>query len=149
MRPSEIRRCVLGDHFVIREMLDSIERLAWLVLRGEHWPEGSLRLESEALLDRLRDHIQFEDIHLKPALMASGVLGLTGARQLDKDHRLQRRILEDGLAQLQDDERSAMTLARNLLDLVQLVRMDMRSEEAFQLREDILCDSVAPSPRGV
>ncbi len=81
--------------------------------------------------------------------MTSGILGPTGARQLDKDHRFQRRLLEDGLAKLQDDERSAMALARNLLDLVQLVRIDMRSDEAFQLREDVLCDSVAPGPRGV
>lgn len=149
MRPSEIRRRVLDDHRMIRGMLDSIEILAWQVLRGEQWPEGSLRFESEALLNSLRDHMQFEDVHLKPALMKSGILGPAGARQLDKDHRFQRRLLEDGLAKLQDDERSAMTLARNLLDLLQLVRIDMRSEEAFQLREDVLCDSVAPGPRGV
>ena len=52
---------------MIRGMLDSIEILAWQVLCGEHWPEGSLRFESEALLDSLRDHMQFEDVHLKPA----------------------------------------------------------------------------------
>lgn len=67
MRPSEIRRCVLDDHRIIRGMLDSIEILAWQVLCGEHWPEGSLRFEAEALLDSLRDHMQFEDVHLKPA----------------------------------------------------------------------------------
>ena len=100
MRPSEIRRCVLDDHRMIREMLNSIEVLAWHVLRGEDWPEGSLRFESQALLDRLREHMQFEDVHLKPALMKSGVFGAARARKLDQDHRFQRRLLRRYLAAL-------------------------------------------------
>lgn len=143
MRPSEVRRRILDDHEQIRRILNSIEGLGWRVIEGEEWPVAALRREARSFLDHLKQHMEWEDVYLKPALLKTGLFGPYRARKLDRDHRLQRRLLEDGIEKLEDADRDAITLARNFLDLVQLVRADMRSEEMVQLGKDVLRDPVA------
>ena len=138
MQPSEIRRRILEDHRRIRAALDSLERSAGAVANGERplvWP---LRVEGEELLD----HMHWEDLYLRPALLEADAWGRERASRLDHDHREQRQLLEWALARVTDQIRPPVLLARSLLDLAKLLRADMEHEEAALLDERVLRDDV-------
>ena len=142
MKPSEIRKHVLSDHVTIRGMLLSVETIAKQVLEGERNLVGALRLEGEGLLTFLREHMGWEDRYQGPALRAADAWGPARAEQLDSDHREQRQLLEHSLATLEDQSRPPALIARNLLDLVELLRQDVEDEESALLDEKVLRDDV-------
>ncbi len=142
MHPSEIRRRILSDHQALRGMLLSLESLGQQVSAGQRHLVGPLRLEGEALLDRLLTHMKWEDVHLRPALLAADAWGEARAERLDRDHREQRALLEDSLSRVRDPSRPACLLARNLLDLIALLRTDMDEEERDLLDTRVLRDDV-------
>jgi hypothetical protein len=144
MRPSEVRRQVLADHAALRDKLRRLEKIAGRVLEGEQSLLGSLRLEGEALLKMLLEHMQWEDVNLDAALRHSDSWGDERAAQLARDHREQRELLEHALRGLQDQTRPAIVLARNLVDLVELLGEDMADEEASLVDERILRDDDEP-----
>jgi hypothetical protein len=121
-------------------MLASIEGLSREVLDGEGHLGGALRLEGEGLLEALGEHMSWEEQHLVPALRASDAWGDARVERLFADHREQRGLLEHALARLRDPTRPAVLIARNLLDLVSLLRHDMKDEESCALGEDLLRD---------
>jgi iron-sulfur cluster repair protein YtfE (RIC family) len=102
----------------------------------------TLRAEGERLLATLLEHMGWEDRFLAPALRRADAWGEERARQLDGDHREQRELLAHVLAGLRDASRPASVLARNLLDLVTLLRADMEHEEATLLDPRVLRDDV-------
>jgi hypothetical protein len=142
MRPSEVRRQVLADHAALRDKLSRLQKVAQQVLEGERSLLGALRLEGEALLKLLLEHIQWEDVNLDPALRRSDVWGDERAAQLARDHR---ELLEHALRGLEDPTRPAVVLARNLVDLVELLDEDMADEEAAVLDERVLRNDDEPS----
>ena len=143
LRPSEIRQQVLDDHETIRGILLSLEDLSRRVIGGQQGLAGPLRLEGETLLSRLRHHMHWEDVHLRPALLeVPGAWGKERAEELDRDHREQRDLLSDALDRVQDPSRPPSLVARNLLDLVELLRADMEQEERDLLDERVLRDDL-------
>ena len=144
MRPSEVRRRVLADHDALRDKLSRLQKVAQQVLEGERSLLGALRLEGEALLKLLLEHMQWEDVNLDAALRHSDAWGDERAAQLARDHREQRELLEHALRGLQDQTRPAVVLARNLVDLVDLLGEDMADEEAALLDERVLRDDDEP-----
>ena len=142
MQPSEIRRRILEDHRRIRAALDSLERSAGAVANGERPLVGPLRVEGEELLAKLLDHMRWEDLYLRPALLEADAWGRERASRLDHDHREQRQLLEWALAGVTDQSRPPVLLARSLLDLAKLLHADMEDEEAVLLDERVLRDDV-------
>jgi len=142
MRPSEVRSRILSDHETIRAMLVAVDRVCDETLRGESHLAGPMRLEGEALLERLLEHMRWEDQYLRPALLAADSWGLERAERLDRDHREQRELLHYALGSVQDQGHSPMVVARQLLDLVRLLREDMDEEEELLVNERVLRDDV-------
>ncbi len=142
MKPSEVRRHVLADHVTIRGMLLSVESVAKRVIEEERHLVGVLRLESEGLLAFLREHMRWEDRHLAPALREADSWGSARAEQLESDHREQRELLQHSLETIEDQGRPPVLIARNMLDLVRLLREDIEHEESALLDERVLRDDV-------
>jgi hemerythrin-like domain-containing protein len=142
MRPSEVRHKIQQDHVAIRGMLLSLEHLSGQVLEGERALLGALRLEGEALLKTLLEHMDWEDRNLAPVLRAADAWGEERATRLDADHREQRELFAHILESVQDQSRPAALIARNVLDLVQLLREDMDLEESELLDPSVVRDDV-------
>ena len=142
MTPGEVRARICADHGAIRGILEGVAALARRVEGDEHDLLGALRLEGEALLRRLEDHLFWEDLHLAPALRQADAWGEARAGQLDADHRQQREVLAHCLAAVQDERRPARVVARTLVDLTELLRDDMQEEERLLLDERVLRDDV-------
>ena len=142
MRPSEVRRRILQDHQALRGILLSLEALSKEVLDKGQLVERPLRMQGEALLSQLRDHMDWEDAHLRPALLAADEWGEARAASLDSDHREQREMLGYALKRIRDTNAPPVILARGLLDLVKVLRQDMEEEESLFLDERQLRDGV-------
>ena len=127
MRPDQVRQRVLDDHARLRGNLASLEQLATQVVNGERQLTGALRVEGEGLLEFLLEHMRWEDEHLAPALREAG--GEELVKRLEGDHREQRELLEHALERLQDQSRPSVLVGRNLMDLIALLREDIREEE--------------------
>jgi hypothetical protein len=142
MRPSEVRRRILDDHQKLRSMLVSVERVAHEVVDGECQLTAAMRHEGEQLMERLLEHMGWEDRYLRPALCDADAWGQERAERLDRDHREQREMLEYALAGVEDEGRPPLVVARQLLDLVRLLRDDMQEEEELLVNDRILRDDV-------
>jgi hypothetical protein len=145
MRADEVRVKIQADHQEIRGALLSIESLSRDALAGRWKRAGPLRLEAEHLLNRLLDHMYWEDLHLAPALRAAGDWGNARAERLDEEHREQRELLRHSLERVGDRTRPTPLLAQNLVDLISLLRADMAEEDELLL-DTRLCRE---SARGV
>lgn len=140
MRPSEIRQHVLSDHARLRERLARIVRHADSVVRGGSVPDGVLRMEGEALLEFLEEHMSYEDRYLVPVLRAADAWGDVREERFAAEHREQRELLAYALAQLRDASRPERVVAQNLLDLATLLAKDMEEEEAAFLDPKVVRD---------
>jgi len=138
MQPGEVRETVLRDHVALRGLLSRVEALADRVAADETWRVRDLREAAESLLDTLARHMEWEDRHLAPVLRDTDAGGGERESQLHGDHAEQREVLSHALERLHDEGRPAALVARNLLDLVTLIREDMEDEEVS------LLDSEAP-----
>jgi hypothetical protein len=142
MTPGEVRARILADHVAIRGMLLSLEGLADRVRDGDRSLVGALRLEGEALLHHLQEHMLWEDLHLAPALRRADAHGEERAARLDSDHREQRQVLTHCLSAVNDERRPAPIVARTLIDLVAMLREDIEDEERLLLDERVLRNDV-------
>lgn len=142
MKPSEVRRHVLEDHEALRGMLQHLEALAAELLRGQRRLVGPLRMAAEELLKFLEEHMHWEDLYLSPALRAADAWGEERAARLAEDHREQRVLLRHILEGIRDQSRPPVVLARNLRDLVALLREDMDDEERTLVSDHVLRDDV-------
>ncbi len=135
-----MRTRILTDHAVLRRRLAALEEQARRVACGAADAAPRLRAEGEALLALLLEHLRWEDRYLAPALRAGGAPGAEQAKGLAQEHAEQREILDDALARLRDGGRPPLLVARNLLDLVALLREDMDREEESHLDPRLLRD---------
>jgi hypothetical protein len=135
MRTDEVHTRILADHREIRGLLLSIESLARDALAGQWKRAGPLRLEGGYLLNRLLGHMYWEDVHLAPKLRSAGAWGSAQAARLAADHLEQRELLRHSLERVGDRTRPTVLLARNLLDLIALLRSDMDEEDEMLLDE--------------
>ena len=142
VNPSEVRDRLLADHRTIRDRLLSIEKLAEEVVANQRQLLGPLCEKTEVLLAGLRNHMSWEDLHLRPALLEADAWGRERAALLDRDHAEQRQLLELKLEHLRDRTQPPILIARGLLELVALLRDDMDREEELLLDPRILRDDV-------
>jgi len=140
MKPSEVRERVLADHEELRHRLAALERIARANLGGGPGASAGLRERAEELLDRLAIHMSWEDRYLVPVLRAADGWGDARSGRLAQEHLEQRELLEYELRQLHDASRPDAVIARNLLDLTELLRADMRDEESAFLDARLLRD---------
>jgi iron-sulfur cluster repair protein YtfE (RIC family) len=140
MTPREVRAHILADHVAIRGMLLSLESVADRVRGGDRSLVAVLRVEGEALLRHLQQHMLWEDRHFAPALRRADTSGEERAARLDSDHREQRQVLAHCLSAVNDESRPASVVARTLIDLVAMLREDIEDEERLLLDERVLRD---------
>jgi iron-sulfur cluster repair protein YtfE (RIC family) len=129
MRAFEVRRRIRVDHERLRAILYSIRTISRNVLAGDPSFTRSLRVEGETLHEQLLEHMRWEDTYLAPTLRRAQAWGRGRAAQLDRDHREQRELLDYTLTSVRDCSRPPLALARNLIDLVELLLEDMAQEE--------------------
>jgi hypothetical protein len=134
MRVQEVRLKVLADHESLREQLGVLCRLARGVIRCEE-SGGVLRREADALLETLSAHHRWVDVHLVPALRAEKC---EVEPRVIEDHRRRRLRLETAVEQLTEGSATPDLLAREVLDLVGILRADMEAEEELILDSDAL-----------
>ena len=100
-------------------------------------------LDSYADTFGLRDHLEFENAVLAPALYDLDAFGPVRARQLIAEHERQRSALTTMLGSIY--ERRDRELAGDMLGLLVELRVDMAYEEETLLHPDLLRDDcVAP-----
>ncbi len=142
MRPSEVRDHILSDHAALREMLEEIASLSREILAGQRGLAAPLRERGRRLLERLLEHMRWEDLYLAPALREADAWGEERAAELDREHREQREILHEALQRLADDSLSPKAVAQDLRELVARLHTDMEQEERDVLDERVLRDDV-------
>ena len=152
MRESRIRQRILGDHDLLRGLLEEVERQASRVYEEAGAGVAVLRALGLQLLTQFSDHLALEDRVLAPALRGAGPIGRERVEQLAADHREQRVLIEYILGGLRDQSRPAAVLSDELHGLVELLLEDMAQEELTILERRLLEDPgplKAPSPHSL
>ena len=140
MRASEVRQRILSDHDQLRRDLERVEWLANGPLRGPHGRLAQLRAAAEALVQRLAEHMRWEESHLLPVLRGAHAPGAQRAARLVRDHRSQRELLRCVYARLCDPSHPAVQLAGDLRRFAAALRTDLREEERDLVDERVLRD---------
>jgi iron-sulfur cluster repair protein YtfE (RIC family) len=119
--------------------LDCLAAQALRVLSGELAHDHLLE-PFEALYRDLRDHLDFEDALLAPALREADAWGGIRADQLERHHREQRQALRE----LSERSRSEppVALVQTVTSLIADLRADMTHEERDLLSCDLLRDDL-------
>jgi iron-sulfur cluster repair protein YtfE (RIC family) len=130
MRASEVRQRVSEQHTQLRHDLARLERLAHSA-REKPSELEALRMDAEALLERLHEHMRWEEAHLLPMLRRAGAWGREQAERLIDEHSEQRELLDIVVELLWDAKRSAALVGRDIVRLVALLLEDMAAEEAL------------------
>jgi len=141
MKAFEVRRRIRNDHERLRAILYSVRTLSRHVLEGDPSHTRSLRVEGETLHEQLIEHMHWEDVYLAPALRLAKTWGRDRAARLEHEHHEQRELLTYTLSGLRDSSRPPLALARNMLDLVELLLADMADEEALLRDERVPWDA--------
>jgi hypothetical protein len=139
LSPSQVRERVLADHRRLRGLLDCIERL---VTGGPVHSLAELKRAGEELHRVLARHMRWEDRYLGPAVLDADAWGEERLARLRRDHREQREILAHSLERLRDPGRPGVLVARDLRDLIMMLRDDMEDEERDLLDPSVLRDDV-------
>lgn len=137
MKTDEIRKQALSDHVALRRTLGRLESLASRILAGHESHSRALRSEAIGFLDALLVHMEWEDLHLAPALREIGARGEYLAAKLTREHMEQRELLRHILRGLSDLARPGCIVARNLLDLCGLLRDEMVDEEEMLINAQL------------
>ena len=140
IRPSQVRSRVLREHRAIREQLDSLAELSAQLQAGntEVFREAQGRLQ--AFHQVLRDHIDFEDALLAPALNETDAWGDLRSRRLTDHHVEQREQLRAIVTRSRSEP--PVGFAQLLDHLIDELRRDMSAEEREYLSADLLRDDV-------
>jgi hypothetical protein len=127
--PSLVRDQVLEQHAALREMLRSaIEHVARWRLATRDRDVTRLRAFGRELCDRFREHLAFEDEHLRPVLAVLDTWGPERVRELHREHTRQREALDAFAASFETDADAEQT-ALALTALAEDIERDMAAEE--------------------
>ncbi len=130
MNSEEVRRCILKDHTQIRELLDEIAAFIQSFEKNGAEPEvDALRKRGLRLYSTLAEHLTREDEILVPILRTTGPDGLARARQLGREHRVQRKLLEFLTDRLTENDVPTIHVVRQLKNFTDYLRFDMLHEE--------------------
>ncbi len=136
--PSEIRKRILDEHKVLRQMLGNIQRTAERVLAGDADSEADLNEQARELYQTFLRHIELEDTILAPALKETDSFGPVRAKELEKEHQKQRHQFKTALASIEHE--GAENLAKSMELLVPYILKDMKHEEQELLSDSLLKD---------
>jgi iron-sulfur cluster repair protein YtfE (RIC family) len=139
LRPSQIRARILREHIALRSTLDRIAAQALQVSAGEAPPEQLLQLAQE-LYGELREHIDFEDALLVPALRDVDAWGAIRASELERHHREQRDSLR--VLAVESTSQTPSALAVSVTGLIAELRADMSGEDCALLSSELLRDDL-------
>ena len=142
MNPSEVRESILEQHDDLRRRLSALRELA--AKSPSRAAQTSERLRDVGLqtLSALSDHLDYEDLHLLPALREADSWGDERARLVSAEHAEQRELFRYIVDRLHETERPGLLLARELETLVDALLVDMAEEEKTMLNENLLRDDV-------
>ena len=130
MNTAEVRRSIIKDHTHIRELLDEIDALVEsFEANGGSGAADELRTRGLGLYAILAEHLTREDEILVPILRITGPDGLARARQLGREHRVQRELLEFLTDRLSENDLPTVLVVRQLRNFTEYLRFDMLHEE--------------------
>ena len=130
MKTAEVRRSIIKDHTHIRELLDEIDALVEsFEANGGSGAADDLRTRGLGLYAILAEHLTREDEILVPILRITGPDGLARARQLGREHRVQRELLEFLTDRLSENDLPTVLVVRQLRNFTEYLRFDMLHEE--------------------
>lgn len=130
MNASDRRRFILDDHAKIRQLLDEIDALVGSFEEKEGVEEAEeLRTRGLGLYAVLAEHLTREEELLIPILRVTGPDGLARARQLGREHRVQRELLEFLTDRLSENDLPTVIVVRQLRNFTEYLRFDMLHEE--------------------
>lgn len=143
LMPSEVRRKVLSQHREIEQMLSELE--AGVAQLGD----GSVNAEqvkraAYALRGILELHMNFEELHMVPAITDADGFGPERARHLHTEHQEQRKQLDLLVDSIREAE-STDDLVESVARLARALRDDIEQEEREYVTEKLLRDSVIPT----
>lgn len=138
--PSEVRKRILAEHEVLKDLLTRTEVDAQGALEGDTAAQEKLAYRARELYQMLLRHVDLEDEILAPALREHGARGRQLADALEAEHRGQRAEMHRALALLDTAQSGPAELARSLSELVPRVLTDMADEEDKLLSDKLLKD---------
>ena len=143
LMPSEVRRKVLSQHREIEQILAELE--AGVVQLGD----GAVNAEqvkraAYALRGILELHMNFEELHMVPAITEADGFGPERARHLHTEHQEQRKQL-DHLVHAIREANSIDELAQGVAKLSEMLRDDIEEEEREYVTDRLLRDNIIPT----
>lgn len=143
LMPSEVRRKVLSQHREIEQMLSELE--TGVAQLGEGAVDADqVKRAAYALRGILELHMNFEELHMVPAITEADGFGPERAKHLHTEHDSQRKQL-DHLVDAIREASSVGDLVISVAKLAEMLRDDIEEEEREYVTERLLRDSIIPT----
>jgi hypothetical protein len=143
LMPSEVRRKVLSQHREIEQMLSELE--AGVAQLGDGVVNaGQVKRAAYALRGILELHMNFEELHMVPAITEADGFGPERARHLHSEHQEQRKQLDHLVDTIREAD-SIGDLAESVAKLAEMLRNDIEQEERDYVTDKLLRDNIIPS----
>jgi ribosomal protein L31E len=143
LMPSEVRTKVLSQHREIEQLLSELE--TGVAQLGEGTVEaGQVKRAAHALRGILELHMNFEEVHMAPAINEADGFGPERVRHLYAEHAEQRQELDrlvDGIREAHSPD----DLAAGVAKLANRLRIDIEEEERDYLTDKLLRDNIIPT----
>jgi len=143
LMPSEVRRKVLSQHREIEQILAELE--AGVAQLGDGAVNSEqVKRAAYALRGILELHMNFEELHMVPAITEADGFGPERARHLHTEHQEQRKEL-DHLVDAIREANSIDELAQGVAKLSEMLRDDIEEEEREYVTDRLLRDNIIPT----
>ena len=143
LMPSEVRRKVLSQHREIEQILAELE--AGVAQLGDGAVNSEqVKRAAYALRGILELHMNFEELHMVPAITEADGFGPERARHLHTEHQEQRKQL-DHLVHAIREANSIDDLAQGVAKLSEMLRDDIEEEEREYVTDRLLRDNIIPT----
>ena len=143
LMPSEVRRKVLSQHREIEQILAELE--AGVAQLGDGAVNSEqVKRAAYALRGILELHMNFEELHMVPAITEADGFGPERARHLHTEHQEQRKQL-DHLVDAIREANSVGDLALSVAKLAEMLRDDIEEEEREYVTDRLLRDNIIPT----
>jgi hypothetical protein len=140
--PASVRARILEEHVRIKAQLLRIDRLLRAAKAGASGALEGLLVETSALVDTFRAHLDLEDRELAPLLESIDAWGPIRREELAREHARQRAELDVLAARLQVGPSVDPELVQAVAVFTAELLADMEEEEQSSLDKDTLRDDV-------
>ena len=137
---SQIRRIILDEHTVLRDILEEIEQTLGEMTRRVPGSITRLRASLRTFHDAFVRHLEHEETVLRPVLVDVDAWGPARVAAMDEEHAAQRAALVQ-LSCLALDQDLDGTV-QHVEEFVRRLRADMDGEEHHALSEEVLRDDI-------